>query len=174
MDILLEQIKINDKTKVLNLFKEAAKIISNKNVNHWQYWKNQPIEKKWVEEGMLNDEFFFIKSGNGQNIGMVRIAEEYLLYWGQKVDKAKYIHSLVVIKEFEGKGIGTLILQRIENEAKKDGYEYLRLDCDSKNPKLCDYYEKQGFKKTGAKVLPLSTYNLHQKKLFKNYPQHRV
>lgn len=166
MNITLVQIKISEKNKVLNLFKEAAEKISKKNIDHWQYWKNPPLEKiKWVEEGIFNDEFYFIKNSNGQTIGMVRVLEEDLLYWGQKIEMAKYIHSLVVIEEFEGKGIGKIILQNIENDAKKNGYKYLRLDADSKNPKLCSYYEKQGFKKTGTKVLPLSTYNLYQKEI---------
>jgi ribosomal protein S18 acetylase RimI-like enzyme len=166
MEILFEQITIDQKNEVLTLFKEAAEKISKKNIDHWQYWKNPPIEKiQWMEDGILNEEFFFVKTHNGQIIGMVRILENDILYWGPKADKAKYIHSLVVIEEYEGKGIGKAVLQKIENEAKQNGYQYLRLDCDSKNPKLCNYYEQQGFEKTGTKVLPLSKYNLYQKVL---------
>lgn len=166
MNLTLAQIEISDKDKVLNLFKDAAEKISKKNIDHWQYWKNPPIEKiKWVEEGILNDEFFFIKSSKGETIGMVRILEEDLLYWGHRTDKAKYIHSLVVIEKFGGNGIGKIILQKIEDDARKNGYEYLRLDSDSKNPKLCSYYENQGFKKVGTKVLSISVYNLYQKEI---------
>lgn len=166
MDIILKQIHITDKSKVLNLFKEAAEKISKKNIDHWQYWKNPPLEKiKWVEEGILNDEFFFVENTHGQNIGMVRILEKDVMYWGEQTEKAKYIHSLVVQEKFEGRGIGKIILQKIEKDAKKDGCDFLRLDSDSKNPKLCSYYTKQGFVKVGTKVLPLSTYNLYQKEL---------
>ena len=73
MDIFFKQIHIDDKNKVLLLFKEAAEKISKKNVDHWQYWKNPPQEKiKWVEEGILNDEFFFVENSEQQNIGMSR------------------------------------------------------------------------------------------------------
>lgn len=166
MEIKFRQITISDKNQVLSLFKAAAEKISKKNIDHWQYWKNPPLNKiEWVEDGILNKEFFFIDNSHGVCLGMVRILEEDKLYWGHKTDKAKYIHSLVVIEKFEGKGIGKIILQKIERMAKKNGYQYLRLDSDSKNPKLCHYYEKQGFKKKGTKKLPFSTYNLYQKEI---------
>jgi len=69
----------------------------------------------------------------------------------------------VVIEKYEGQGIGELILKKVENDAKISGFSYLRLDSDAKNPKLCNYYEKQGFQKVGVKELPLSTYTLYQK-----------
>ncbi|OBQ55793.1 GNAT family N-acetyltransferase [Tamlana sp. s12] len=166
MDLIFEQIHIKDIEAVLKLFKEAAEKISKKKVDHWQYWTNPPIEKiKWVEAGIKNGEFYFIKNKDAVTIGMVRVLDEDELYWGKKDDLSKYIHSLVVIETFEGQGIGKLVLQKIENEAKNNGFDYLRLDADSKNPKLCKYYENQGFEKVGVKELPLSIYNLYQKEI---------
>ena len=151
---------------VLGLFKETAEKISKMNIDHWQYWKNPPAEKvKWVEDGIRNQEFFFINGSNGENIGMVRILKEDLLYWGAQDEKAKYIHSLVVKEAYNGKGVWTEVLLEIEKTARKEKCKYLRLDADSKNPKLCNYYEKIGFKKVGFKELPLSIYNLYEKKL---------
>ncbi|MDO6760695.1 GNAT family N-acetyltransferase [Tamlana sp. 2_MG-2023] len=65
----------------------------------------------------------------------------------------------------EGQGIGKIILQDIEKEAKVAGFSRLRLDADSKNPKLCGYYENQGFRQLGTKRLSISTYNLYEKKI---------
>lgn len=166
MNIKFAPIKISDKHAVLDLFKEAAEKISGMNIDHWQYWKNPPKEKiEWVEEGIRNNEFFFIEKSEGGIIGMVRILKEDLLYWGKQKEKALYVHSLVVRGEYGGKGIGSAVLEKIENEAKTDGCKYLRLDADSKNPKLCNYYEKQGFQKVGTKEVPLSVSNLYQKEL---------
>lgn len=156
----------HDKDKMLKMFKKAAERIAGMNIDHWQYWKNPPAEKlKWVNEGIEKEEFFFIQNTLLQTIGLVRILKEDLLYWGKKNDKALYIHSLVVSEKYTGKGIGKKILQTIEADARQTGYQYLRLDSDAKNPKLCHYYEKQGFEKVGIKSLPLSTYNLYQKNL---------
>lgn len=166
MNIKFSQIKITEKKIVLDLFKEAAIKIEKMNIDHWQYWKNPPKEKiEWIEEGIKNKEFYFIKNTDSTTIGMVRILKEDLLYWGKQKGKSLYIHSLVVKDNNENKGIGKIILEQIKNDAKNKGYKYLRLDADSKNPKLCYYYEKQGFEKVGIKELPLSINNLYQKEL---------
>ncbi|WP_106792737.1 N-acetyltransferase [Aquimarina sp. Aq78] len=166
MNIIFKRIEIKDKNIVLDLFKKTAEKINKMNIDHWQYWKNPPIEKvKWVEKGILNNEFFFIDNQNEENLGMVRILNEDLLYWGEQNKKAKYIHSLVVKEKYNGKGIGTKIINQIGGIAKKDNCNYLRLDADSKNSKLCSYYEKIGFKKVGTKELPLSVNNLYEKEL---------
>lgn len=164
MNFTFKQVEKKDRDKVLQLFKNAAEKINKKNIDHWQYWLNPPLEKiKWVEEGIQNNEFLFIQTLNGENIGMIRIMDEDFLYWGKQKEKAKYIHSLIVTNRYNGKGIGTKVIQKIENDAKEDNCRFLRLDADSKNPKLCSYYERLGFEKVGTKELPLSTYNLYEK-----------
>jgi ribosomal protein S18 acetylase RimI-like enzyme len=122
------------------------------NIDHWQYWKNPPLEKvKWIEVGLRNKEFYFIKNTDASIIGMVRVLKEDLLYWGKQEENSLYIHSLVVKDNSGNKGIGKVILEQIKNDAKNKGYKYIRLDADSKNPKLCYYYEKQGLKKLELK-----------------------
>jgi ribosomal protein S18 acetylase RimI-like enzyme len=166
MKLIFKSINKKDQNEVLKLFQESAEKINRMNIDHWQYWKNPSLEKiKWVEEGIENNEYFFVQNTQQETIGMVRILEQDLMYWGEQSQKAKYIHSLVVKEEYNGNGIGALIFYKIANDAKKKHCKFLRLDTDSKNPKLCKYYEKQGFKKVGIKKLPLSVYTLYQKKL---------
>ena len=160
------QIEINNKDVVLSLFKEAAIKIAKMNIDHWQYWKNPPLEKiKWVEEGIENKEFYFIKNTDNETIGMVRILEEDLLYWGKQEDKSLYIHSLVVREQFNKKGVGKIILNKVESLAQQKQYKYLRLDAVSTNTKLCKYYEKQGFNKVGTKELKDTVNNLYQREV---------
>jgi ribosomal protein S18 acetylase RimI-like enzyme len=166
MQIIFTPIQIRDKDKVLNLFKEAADKIFRMGIDHWQYWKNPPPEKiQWVEEGILNGEFFFTQNEGGETLGMVRVLQEDILYWGKQEEKAVYVHSLVVREQFKGQQIGKLVLQNIEKEAKNNNCRFIRLDADSKNPKLCTYYEKLGFELVGNKSLPMSIYNLYQKEI---------
>ena len=166
MKLIFKSINKEDQSEVLKLFQESAEKINRMNIDHWQYWKNPSLEKiKWVEEGIENNEYFFVQNTQQETIGMVRILEQDLMYWGEQSQKAKYIHSLVVKEKYNVNGIGALILYKIANDAKEKHCKYLRLDADSKNPKLCKYYEKQGFKKVGIKKLPLSVYTLYQKKL---------
>ncbi|MDG1841758.1 MAG: GNAT family N-acetyltransferase [Crocinitomicaceae bacterium] len=164
MKFKLKPINSKELNIVLDLFKSAALSISKKNIDHWQYWKNPPIEKlNWVKEGLHNKEFYFIESHKAERIGMVRILKKDLLYWGEKKDNALYIHSLIVKEKFSGLGIGKQVINTIEKES--INHDYLRLDCDAKNSKLCNYYINQGFVKVGKKTLPLSTYNLYEKKI---------
>ncbi|WP_299673378.1 GNAT family N-acetyltransferase [uncultured Tenacibaculum sp.] len=165
MNISFKLITPQQINSVLKLFKETAEKIHQKNINHWQYWKNPPIEKiNWVKEGIQNEEFFFIENGD-ENMGMVRIMTKDTLYWGEQEIPAKYIHSLVIREKYNGKGLGAIIIQQISDQAKKENYNYLRLDADSNNSKLCSYYENLGFKNVGIKKLALSTNTLYEKHL---------
>lgn len=166
MQLTFKSITRKDQHEVINMFQAAADKINRMNIDHWQYWNNPPSEKiKWVREGIANNEYFFVQNSEKETLGMVRILDEDLMYWGEQSEKAKYIHSLVVKEKFNGKGIGIEILNSVAKDAKNQDCKYLRLDADSTNPKLCNYYEKQGFKKVGTKKLTISTYNLYQKKL---------
>ena len=165
MNITLSQIPIDEMNVVLSLFKSSAEKINRKGVDHWQYWHNPPPEKvKWVEEGLRNNEFYSIHL-NGEQVGMVRILDADLLYWGEQKETAKYIHSLVVKEQFNGQGIGKATLEKVADMAKSEGRKYVRLDCDSKNSNLCTYYERLGFTQVGTKELEISVYNLYQKEV---------
>ncbi|WMI66011.1 GNAT family N-acetyltransferase [Aestuariibaculum sp. YM273] len=164
MTITFHQVLHNELPTVLNLFKEAAEKIAKKHIDHWQYWKNPPAEKiEWVQDGINKNEYFFIKNTNHATIGMVRILNEDILYWGEQKEPALYVHSLIVKEAYNGSGLGKLVLEAIAGQAKSKQRKFLRLDADSKNPKLCKYYENLGFNKVGKKTLPLSTYNLYEK-----------
>lgn len=166
MHISFVPINLDDLKIVLQLFKEAAEKIAKMNIDHWQYWKNPPKEKvDWVKEGLTKKEFYFIKNTNDELIGMVRILHEDKMYWGIQHEKALYIHSLVVREQFEGKGLGNIIINKVAEKAKSLNYPYLRLDAVAKNTKLCNYYKKLGFKKVGEKSLPLSVNYLFQKEI---------
>lgn len=168
MDFNLRQALPSELSLAFDILKAAAESLAKRNINQWQYWKNPPIEKvNWVKEGFLKQEFFFIENEQAGILGMVRILEEDILYWGQKEDNAKYIHSLVVLDKFAGHKIGHRVIESIKKDADHHHYDYLRLDCDSTNKRLCSYYEKQGFQLVKEINLELSTYNLYELKLSK-------
>ncbi len=165
-DLKFQEIKISELSLVLEFFKTAAEKINKKNVDHWQYWKNPPQEKiEWVTTGIQNHEFFFIILNDTEQIGMVRIMNIDEPYWGITNDKAKYIHSLVIKDQYNGKGLGSLVIEKITEIAKQENCEFLRLDAVSKNIGLCNYYERIGFQKVGVKEGKLSTNTLFQKQL---------
>ena len=166
MGFFLKKVILTEKTIVFNLLNAAAKTLARKKIDQWRYWLNPPAEKiTWVEEGIKKEEFFFIVNQNQQKMGVVRISNDDVLYWGQMDDKAKYIHSLIVEEKFSGMNLGTAVIKRIKEGAILNNVKYLRLDCDCTNKKLCKYYINQGFEQVGQKQLSLGKYNLYQQRI---------
>jgi ribosomal protein S18 acetylase RimI-like enzyme len=166
MGFFLKKVTLNEKTIVFDLLSAAAQILARKKINQWKYWVNPPAEKViWVKEGIKKEEFFFIVNQKQQTMGVVRVSNDDVLYWGQMDDKAKYIHSLIVSEEFSGLKLGTAVIKKIKEDAILNNIKYLRLDCDSSNKKLCQYYINHGFTKIRIKELSLVTYNLYQQKI---------
>ena len=134
MGFFLKKVILTEKTSVFILLNAAAKTLARKKIDQWRYWLNPPAEKiTWVEEGIKKEEFFFIVNQNQQKMGVVRVSNDDVLYWGQMDDKAKYIHSLIVDEKFSGMNLGAAVIKRIKEGAILNNVKYLRLDCDCTN-----------------------------------------
>lgn len=169
MNLIFRKAKKNEISQAFDFFKDAAATMIRKKINHWHYWMEPPADKiKWVEEGFQKNEFYFVENDSSQKVGMFRLMEEDLLYWGKQAEKAKYIHSLVVLNEFAGLQIGTKIIEKIEENLIRDHLFLLRLDCNADNEHLCNYYTDLGFKKVGQVQMPLVVCNLYEKHLTHN------
>lgn len=161
----IRQASKDEITTAFDLLKKAAMRLQEKGIQQWSYWLDPPAEKReWVKTGFDNHEFYFIEV-DSKLAGMFRLMETDELYWGKQVEKARYIHSLVIVTEFSGKQIGKKVIDFIMEQMKKQEVFFLRLDCDASNLVLCSYYEKQGFIKVGEKQMPLSLNNLYERKL---------
>lgn len=159
-------IEISELTLVLELLKASAHELKSKGLNQWSYWLNPPKERvDWIKSGILNNEFYFVLNNDNMVMAMYRLLYEDELYWGKQNQKAGYVHSLVVKKDFKGKGLGKQIMQQIESDLIAQGISLFRLDCVANNKGLCNYYESLGFNKVGEKQMPLSLNNLYEKKL---------
>ncbi len=166
MDFKFRPANINELDTALEMLKEAAKHLQSKNINQWDYWLNPLPEKvNWIKEGFQNEEFNFIIQAD-EIIGMFRLLKEDELYWGKEKEAAKYIHSLVIKGKYAGRKLGQKVIERIIENTIAENIYILRLDCNSKNARLCNYYEKQGFTKVREKQMPHSLNNLYEKRLY--------
>ncbi len=150
----------------LDLYFKAALKLKNKNVDHWQFWlepKNERIEA--VIQAFKSEEYYFVIDVVGNRVGMFRLLTSDPYFWGDMDEYGYYIHALVTDPLHAGKEIGRSILFKIEHMAKLYGVKLLRLDCNSSNLFLCDYYEGLGFIKMGQKQIPQSLNNLYEKRL---------
>lgn len=83
--------------------------------------------------------------------------------WGETTDKAIYIHCLAGSTSFPG--AGRCLIERIEGYAKKQGYQYARLDSIRTSKRLFGYYASLGYIKVGEGEEPYYRFNLYQKEL---------
>lgn len=71
--------------------------------------------------------------------------------WGAKGkdETAGYAHGMITSNAFRGKKLGEKIMQWVGQEVKARGRQFIRLDCNPHNIRLCEYYEQQGFHRVG-------------------------
>lgn len=170
MNLRFERISIEKLDEILTLFKLAALEIQKKNLTQWQQWINpSEKDKEWLLNGFSKNEFYFVYNENDEHIGMFRYLQTDEIYWKKQNPKARYVHSLVVKKEFSGQNIGEKILTQIESKIISENGNIFRLDCNSANPYLIQFYENLGFKQVGTfHKTPTSTFNLYEKNLLIN------
>lgn len=164
-NLRLKTISTADLNVVLKQLKIAAEEIAKKGINQWDYWKNPSAERiNEIRKSIEDKTFYFIQNKRNESIGMVQVLAEDLTYWGFQPDHAKYIHTLVVFKEFQGQQYGRKILRFLEEKYNQKA-DYLRLDCLASNSKLIHYYKQSGFKKVGKTKVNTIDYQLFEKKI---------
>lgn len=73
-------------------------------------------------------------------------------FWPEvKENESGFIHKLCVRRDFAGRNLSTRMVGYAVSESKKKLIEYVRLDTDFANPRLCSLYEGMGFVKAGRK-----------------------
>ena len=148
------------------LFKEAAENLNSRGIDHWRFWlEPTPAIIDWVAEGFKNKEFYFVETEGEVVVGMFRLMFEDQLYWGKQDMPSGYIHNFVVRQAYSGKQVGTQILEYIEQLLLTKGIQFLRLDCNAKNVRLCNYYIQQGFVKVAEKQTQLTRNSFFEKAL---------
>lgn len=169
IDILVRQAKANEVSIALNLLKQAAKWLQSKNISYWQSWLNpQNTYINWVQEGFNNNEFYFVY-WNEELVGMFRLQWSDGIFWSEQTNKAGYVHSFTTVRKYYQKGIGTAILQHIEQLCIEKNKSCLRLDCGEHLTGLIKYYENFGFKAIGKTMTMGEDLVLFEKQLVFNY-----
>ncbi len=100
-----------------------------------------------------NDEHFIIYNGT-LPVGIFKaiVHSEIAPYTSKE---AFLLEKLYILKEYSGKGIGTEVLNFVENKAKKLNKKILWLDTMKKGPAL-NFYLKNGFEILRERVLEFS------------------
>ena len=121
-------------------FKEIAEIIKN------EYGK-KPYNEKWTIDSAVKTLDYYneyaditVVLDKDNIIGFLIVYEEY--YNG---DKNNHVEEIIVISEYQGRGIGRLLMEKLEKKSKKKGIKRITLDSKIKSGAY-SFYKKLGFK----------------------------
>lgn len=67
-------------------------------------------------------------------------------YDNDRIDYSGFLSMLIVKNQFQGYGIGSMLLKLCIEQCKKDGMTTLRLEVNRENERAIHLYEKIGFK----------------------------
>jgi GNAT superfamily N-acetyltransferase len=147
---------------VLEILDEASRWMVSKGFE--SQWHQGPALRQIIKEGIENDEVYLLKDLHG-TIGTITLQWTDRKYWGDQPPESGYIHKFAIRRSQGGKRLGVRMLQWAEAKAKKEGKEYLRLDCMANNRKIREYYEKLGFKHVRDVMMPGWKASLYQKRI---------
>lgn len=144
------QIKKAEKTDFENSFKiinECAVVLKKQGMDNWERYT-----KEKVLDMIQSNEMFSLTEEN-KIVGTVKISQnppsfyntKDMQKWGNPNGKAIYFTALAVSPSSQGKGFGTLLIDFVEEFAKKENADYIRMTMFAKNKPLKNYYLNRGF-----------------------------
>lgn len=118
-------------------------------------WGPEPFtDKETIDSISGGNTYIALSSGELAGSLVVLTSDERI--WGAEKGtdgKAIYLHRLAVGESFRGQHVGELMMKWAIGKARELGKTLIRLDCSTDNEKLCEYYDRNGFKEVGRKVL---------------------
>ncbi|MFM0287379.1 GNAT family N-acetyltransferase [Paraburkholderia megapolitana] len=106
------------------------------------------FSERWVRNNVSQKEVYVVEL-DGIPVGTFSLDLEDERHWGPQQPIAGYVHGLCVRSGFNGRGIGSFMLDWCANTVSSLSRHLVRLDCAVHNAKLCAYYESLGFIRVG-------------------------
>ncbi|MDE1011032.1 MAG: GNAT family N-acetyltransferase [Paraburkholderia fungorum] len=122
-----------------------------KKVAHSDYaWgkEGDGFSEQWVRNNVSQKEVYVVEL-DGTPAGTFSFDLDDERHWGPQEPIAGYVHGLSVRKGFNGRGLGSFMLDWCANKVSGLNRRFVRLDCAVHNGKLCAYYESLGFIRVG-------------------------
>lgn len=144
------------------VMREVAQWCIDKNLN---MWKLEDLTKEKLIAN-LTDDNFCIGNVNGEAAAAMILQWYDQKFWPDiKQNQSGFVHKLCVRREFAGMNLSREMIDYAANECRKRSIEYLRLDTDGSNRRLCSLYENLGFVKAGRKLMNTIDYALYELRL---------
>jgi GNAT superfamily N-acetyltransferase len=149
-DLAVMPATVDQSKSVLELRDDLARWMLERGIEQWRpgelplEWIQWCIAQGWVHVALRGDTL----------VGSVTIVWEDPLIWGERQERAGYIHMLLVNRSFAGHGIGRSLLDWAERFILDSARGLARLDCVRGNQALRGYYEAAGYELVGYRDFP--------------------
>lgn len=151
----MKQVKIiQDANMAMEVMHNVGLWMERSGLNPTEWWKPENMNKEYLFKHTEPDEYYVAMMDDLLAASMVLQETERNQSWksvdGDQTQRALYLHWLAVHRDFSGRGLSGIMVEKAKKEAKKRGFSLLRLDTDADEPKLCSIYEGLGFKLMGT------------------------
>lgn len=106
------------------------------------------FSEKWVRNNVSQRDVYVVEL-DGTSVGTFLLDLDDEKHWGPQEPIAGYVHGLCVRNSFNGRGLGSFMLDWCAIKLSGLNRRFVRLDCPVHNAKLCAYYESLGFIRAG-------------------------
>jgi len=147
--------EIHEIDEIIALTKACGKRMRENGIDQWD--ENYPDRVNIQND--LETKTLFAYRESGRILGIVVLNEsqdeEYAeIDWlTSDTDKNIVVHRLAVLPDYQGKGIARKLMDFSENFAKEQGYDAIRLDTFSQNPRNQRFYTNRGYTDLGPVFL---------------------
>jgi ribosomal protein S18 acetylase RimI-like enzyme len=146
----------NDNERIMKLVKDCVRDMVSQGIHQWnEYYPSAAVIREDIECKSMH-----VAKKSDEILGMITLNEdqpsEYEnITWSCQNGRILVIHRLAVSPAFQKQGIGGRLLDYAEKYAIKKGYDSIRLDSYSGNPRALRLYETHQYRRVGQVHFPM-------------------
>ncbi|MFB9752362.1 GNAT family N-acetyltransferase [Paenibacillus hodogayensis] len=142
-ELLIRRIREDEIGEVSLILEEAALWLKREGRDMW-------TEKQYSVRGLLDSYTvadMYLGFLDQQAVATMVLQEKDLLFGADDHKPCLYLHKLAARRSYARTGMAAQMITWAKRMAAARGKHTLRLDCAADRPRLCEFYEKQGFVK---------------------------
>lgn len=137
-------------------FRAAFEHLFNNKEELFEYLEHTYDPVKLAKSLRKESNYYFLAWVNGQPAGFAKVKKDSLNEQIESIAQME-LQKIYVMKEFQGRGVGTALLNEVRNLARDIYPDYIWLDTHVSNEKAMRLYERNGFKKIGKYYFTIGT-----------------
>lgn len=154
---MIVQATQQDLQQILDLNDKIADNMISLGFTHWG--KNYPNAAIYRRDIMLGAQYAY--KIDDKVVGIVSYDIKHHEYfdridWNKANKTAYFAHRLAVNPEFQNQGIAHKLMEYVENQAKEDGIDAIRLGAFKEYDKVVKFYSNRGYNSMGEILFDVS------------------